>query len=77
MPKIIEFLGYVPFGCPDEPIGKLRYFKLVKGLSYERLGELMGRDPEQLMDWLSRRVKLCKRNIQGISDFLKPNPPNF
>jgi hypothetical protein len=37
-------------------VGKLRYFKLVNGLSYERLGELMGRDPEQLMDWLSGRI---------------------
>jgi transcriptional regulator with XRE-family HTH domain len=29
MPKIIEFLGYVPFECPGDPLGKLRYFKLV------------------------------------------------
>ncbi|MBI5188936.1 MAG: helix-turn-helix transcriptional regulator [Nitrospirae bacterium] len=29
MPKIIEFLGFVPFKCPEDPIGKLRYFKLV------------------------------------------------
>jgi DNA-binding XRE family transcriptional regulator len=36
-PKIIEFLGYVPFECPDDTIGKLKYFKHVKGLSYERL----------------------------------------
>ncbi|MDP2753685.1 MAG: helix-turn-helix transcriptional regulator [Nitrospirota bacterium] len=26
MPKIIEFLGYVPFECPEDPIGRLRYF---------------------------------------------------
>ena len=39
MPKIIdEFLGYMPFECPENPIGKLRYFKLVNGLSYKRLG---------------------------------------
>jgi len=50
MPKIIEFLGYVPFECPEDMIGRLRYFDLVNGLSYERLGELMGRDPEQLTD---------------------------
>jgi predicted transcriptional regulator len=23
MPKIIEFLGYVPFELPDDPLGKL------------------------------------------------------
>jgi hypothetical protein len=70
MPKIIEFLGYVPFECPDDPIGKLRYFKLVKGLSYERLGAMMGRDPEQLTDWISGRVRPCRRNIQSINRFL-------
>jgi hypothetical protein len=31
-PKIIEFLGYVPFECPEDSIGKLRYFKSLKGL---------------------------------------------
>jgi hypothetical protein len=52
------------------PIGKLRYYKRVKGLSYERLGELMGRDPEQLTDWLSGRVRTCRRNIQSIFSFV-------
>lgn len=70
MPKIIEFLGYVPFECPKDLIGKLRHFKLVNGLSYERLGKLIGRDPEQLTDWLSGRHKPCKRNIQNIFKFL-------
>lgn len=69
IPKIIDFLGYAPFECPEDPIGKLRYFKRVNGLSYERLGALMNRDPEQLTDWLSGRVKPCKRNIQSISEF--------
>jgi transcriptional regulator with XRE-family HTH domain len=63
IPKIIEFLGYVPFECPADSIGKLRYFKLLKGLSYDRLGVLMGRDPEHLTDWLSGRTKPNKRNI--------------
>lgn len=70
MPKIIEFLGYVPFGCPEDPIGKLRYFKLVNGLSYERLGDLMGRNPEQLMDWLSGKIKPCNKNRNDIDSFL-------
>jgi transcriptional regulator with XRE-family HTH domain len=70
MPKIIEFLGYVPFECPEDTIGQLRYFKRVNGLSYERLGALMGRDPEQLTDWLSGRAKPCGRNVQSLADFL-------
>lgn len=72
MPKIIEFLGYVPFEYNlDNPIDRLRYFKLINGLSYEKLGELMNRDPEQLTDWLSGRSKPCKRNMKMIEKFLE------
>lgn len=70
LPKIIEFLGYVPFECPDDPVGRLRYYKRVNGLSYEMLGELMGRDPEQLADWLSGRRKPCKANLMKIQAFI-------
>lgn len=70
IPKIIAFLGYVPFECPDDLLGRLRYFKLIKGMSYERLGAAMGRNPEQLTDWLSNGMKPCKRNMQLIGSFL-------
>lgn len=65
MPKVIEFLGYVPFERPDDPIGRLRNYKRVNGLSYERLGKLMGRDPEQLTDRLGGRVRPCKEEYAG------------
>lgn len=41
VPAVLDFLGYVPWECPDDPVGRLAYFKKIKGLSYERLGELM------------------------------------
>jgi len=70
IPKIIEFLVYVPFGCPEDLIGELIFFKKVKGLSYERLGKIMCREPEQLTDWLNGRKKPCKRNMESIDIFL-------
>ena len=70
IPAVLAFLGYVPWECPDEPVGRLAYFKKVKGLSYERLGALMGRDPEQLEDWVSRRVTPCEKNTEMIKSFL-------
>jgi len=73
MPRVIEFLGYALFECPEDSVGKLKYFKLVKGLSYARLGGLMDRDPEQLTDWLSGRVKPCEKNIKRIVGFLAEN----
>jgi hypothetical protein len=51
----------------------VRYFKQVNGLSYDRLSKLMGRDPEQMTDWLSGRVKPCKKNIKRIAYFLAEN----
>ena len=59
-----------PWECPDDPVGRLAYFKKVKGLSLRRLGPLMGRDPEQLEDWLSGRHKPCLKNICEIEIFL-------
>jgi len=70
MPKIIEFLGYSPFTCPADLLGRLRHYKLVNGLSYIRLGKLMSRDPEQLTDWLTGRKWPCKKNRQAIELFL-------
>ena len=70
IPKIIEFLGYVPFECPDDLLGRLRYFKTVNGMSFERLGAAMQRDPEQLIDWLSGRKQPCKRNLLFLKNFI-------
>jgi site-specific DNA recombinase len=70
IPKIIEFLGYVPFDCPEDPLGQLKHYKMIYGLNYEELGKVTGKHPEQLMDWLSGRRKPCKRNLEGINAFL-------
>ena len=70
IPKIIAFLGYIPFECPDDLLGQLRYYKLINGMSFERLGAAMGRDPEQLTDWLTGRRRPCKKNLQVIESFL-------
>jgi transcriptional regulator with XRE-family HTH domain len=41
---------------------RLAWYKQVNGLTLEQLGTEMGRDPEQLADWLSGRHKPCRRN---------------
>jgi hypothetical protein len=42
MPAVIAFIGYVPWECPGDPVGRLAYFKKVKGLSLRRLGPVIG-----------------------------------
>ncbi len=49
---------------------RLAWYKLVNGLPLEDLGAMMGRDPEQLSDWLSGRHKPCQRNSVKIERFL-------
>ena len=71
MPAIIKFLGYVPFDCPTDTLGRLAYYKKVNGMTYERLGEVMGKDPEQLMDWLGGRHKPFRKSLKMIDTFLK------
>jgi len=70
MPKIINFLGYIPLPHPEGLMDRLAWYKLVKGLTLEQLGAEMGRDPEQLADWLSGRHTPCRRNREEVDLFL-------
>ena len=70
LPRIIAFLGYNPIPCPDDLRERLAWYKQVNGLSLEGLGKQMGRDPEQLADWLTGRHRPCKRNRKEIERFL-------
>jgi transcriptional regulator with XRE-family HTH domain len=72
IPKIIEFLGYIPFDCPDsiDTLEKLKWFKKIRGLSFDRLGALMGRDPEQLQQWFKGDHKPSTKNLRKISAWL-------
>jgi len=70
MPKVIKFLGYNPIPCPEDLMERLAWYKQVNGLSLELLGAEMGRDPEQLSDWLSGRHTPCRRNRKEVELFL-------
>lgn len=70
MPKVIEFLDYNPIPWPEGLMERLAWYKLVNGLPLEKLGTEMGRDPEQLSDWLSGRHKPSQRNSDKIENFL-------
>lgn len=73
IPKIIEFLGYNPRPAPTETMDRLRWFKWSNGMSLQRLGQAMDRDPEQLADWLSGRVKPFRKSLDTVEAFLAGN----
>lgn len=70
-PRIIKFLGYIPFDCPDDTVGRLAWYKRAMGMNLDHLGEAMGRDPEQLSDWLSGRHNPFRKNREKIELFLE------
>jgi len=70
MPKIIEFLGYVPFDCPDNTLGRLAYYKRANGLSYEGLARRVGIHFEQLQAWLTGRTKPSRKSLCRLEAFL-------
>lgn len=70
IPAIIKSLGYVPFECPTDTLGRLAYYKKVNGMSFERLGAEIGKDPKQLMDWLKGRHKPFRKSLADIEVFL-------
>ena len=74
IPRVIEFLGYNPIPCPDDIVERLAWYKQVNGLTLELLGAEMGRDPEQLADWLNGRHKPCRRNREEVELFLAIYP---
>lgn len=51
-------------------MGKLAWYKQVNGLAFADLGAEMGRDPEQLSDWLSGRHMPSDKNREVIENFL-------
>jgi transcriptional regulator with XRE-family HTH domain len=55
---------------------KLTWFRQVNGLTLEQLGAEMGRDPEQLSDWLSGRHNPCRRNREEVECFLEKSQEN-
>ena len=64
-------LRYIPFECPDDTVGRLAWYKRAMGMNLDLLGEAMGRDPEQLSDWLSGRHYPFRKNRENIELFLE------
>jgi hypothetical protein len=54
----------------EDLVGRLAHFEKINGLSFERLGPLMGRDPGQLSAWLSGRNAPIEKNRRNVLAFL-------
>ena len=70
-PNIIKFLGYIPFDCPDDTIGRLAWYKKINGLNLKELGKQMNRHPDQIQEWLNRERRPFARSLERIERFLE------
>ena len=81
LPKIIEFLGYVPFGITGDTFSsKVKAFRKKRGLSQRKLATLWGVDQTTIRDWengkhkpigkLKKRVDkiLVREDVDGYSN---------
>lgn len=70
-PKIIEFLGYVPFELSKETIrDKIKVYRKEHGLSQRKLAKLLGVDQITIRDWGRNKHKPSKKLLERIKPFL-------
>jgi len=52
LPAIIQFLGYNPLPLEKETLGgKIKYYRIMNGLSYKTLGKLLKVDASTVGSW--------------------------
>jgi transcriptional regulator with XRE-family HTH domain len=74
IPKIIDFLGYVPFeGIENMSYGeKIITCRKIKGLSQEELAEELNVYPRTLANWENDIRLPGKRYIKAVNAFVEP-----
>ncbi len=71
LPKIIEFLGYVPFGSPKETFkDKVKSYRKEHGLSQMKLALLWGIDQTTVRNWENGKHTPIGKMKKKISELL-------
>jgi DNA-binding transcriptional regulator YiaG len=61
IPKIIEFLGYLPDLGNQTSGQKLKTYRITKGLTQKAFARILGVDPNTLGEWDKGRGRLPER----------------
>jgi DNA-binding XRE family transcriptional regulator len=70
LPRIIHFLGYAPFPSGDSLPQQIKARRLALGLSFKRLGNVVGMDESTLRSWESGRRTPTKKFLEMVKLFL-------
>ena len=68
LPKIIEFLGYVPFDFQEETMGdKIIGYRKKKGLTQKKLAQILAVNKSTIRDWERNKHKPSKKLLKKIN----------
>ena len=71
LPKIIEFLGYMPFELPAKTFSqKIIAYREIHGLTQKKLAEFLKVDESTIRYWERDKHKPSKRLLKSISEIL-------
>lgn len=71
IPKVIEFLGYVPFLCPAQAIGEeVTALRRLLGVRQKDLARQLGVDPSTLARWEKGESRPASKYLAKLSEFL-------
>ncbi len=75
IPKIIEFLGYVPFDTSTKSVGeKIVLYRQLHGLSQKKLANQLGIDPSTLRNCEKSERQPSERFSEVLTTFFKSYP---
>lgn len=70
MPQIIKFLGYNPLKIDNSDLpGKLKCYRINKGLSHKKLGKILGVDATTIGAW-EKNEPISKKNLKRLFHLL-------
>ena len=73
-PKVIEFLGYNPYGQTHNSVGeRIKKYRHDYGLSYKRMGILLTVDASTIRSWENENNAPRKKIINHLNKLLKSN----
>ena len=71
LPKVIDFLEYVPFSPGESFPERLKAYRMVKGLTQRQLARELGVDPTTVMKWeagTSKPMPKTRERVLGVME---------
>ena len=76
IPKIIEFLGYVPYDTKANTLGeKIKTYRKILGLTQKKLANLLDIDTSTIGHWERGKNRPTKRHLKNLTTYFNSFSP--